>query len=155
MAGLEFSVPVAAAACSTTAKSMIGVKAPANHCVKVHAIWIGFDSVTSTYGPILIEIGNCTFASNGPGTNSTSVTPYTTNGRTETIQSTAGKLWTVEPTVITVPRAWTFPTYMGAGLIQLPLSRPILIPGGAGLVLRMTLPAATAANFTGSLDCEE
>lgn len=155
MAGLEFSVPVLAGACTETAKSMLGVKAPANQCVLVRAIWVSFDGVSSTAAPITIEFGNCTFATNGPGTNSTSVTPITTNGRTETIQATAAKLWSTEPTVISVARAITWPIYMGTGLIQLPLPKPIFIPGGAGFVLRMSLATGTTANFTGSLDCEE
>ena len=155
MAGLEFSAAGIQIACTDTVGTKLGVKAAANHPVKVYGFWWSFDGTDSTDGPALIEVGNCTFASNGPGTNSTSVTPYSTNGRTETIQATAGKTWTAEPTVITVARAVTLPTYMGTATIFFPFARPILVPGAAGLVLRITLPASVTCNFTGALDCEE
>ena len=155
MAGLEFSVPGIQIACTDTVATKLGVKAPANQCLKVVGFWWSFDGSDSTKGPGLIEVGNCTFATNSPGTNSTSVTPYTTNGRTETIQATAGKTWTAEPTVITIPRPITLPTYMGSAMAFLPFARPILVPGGTGLVLRITLPSGVTVNFTGALDCEE
>lgn len=156
MAGLKFGVPVANLACTSTPTSQIGIKAATNQCVKVTGLWAGFDGTDSTKGPGLLEIGKCTFATNGTmGTNNTQVTPICSNGLSETIQTVAGSLWTAEPTVITPSWNWPLPTYMGSGLIWLPLADPFFVRGGSGCVVRVTLPSGVTCNFTGTLVCEE
>jgi hypothetical protein len=156
MAGLEFSVPAIAVACTDAAKTVLGVKAPTNQAVEILGIYAGFAGVTSSEGPALIELCQCTFATNGPGTNSTSVTPAKTDwARTETIQSTAAKNWSSEPTVVTFIEPIPVPVYMGFGMTYFPLNSIITIPGGGGFVLRITLPSTVTANFTGSLRCKE
>lgn len=106
MAYLQADVPFATVALTaSTAQTIVGVKAPTNQVVKVLEAAVGFDGANSANAPSVIDYGNCTFATNGPGTNSTSVTPTKRDsGRGETIQSTAAKHWTTEPTVITVNR---------------------------------------------------
>lgn len=155
MAALDFGVPFAAVACTSTPTTIAGVKNAANQAIRCFGFNIGFDGILLV-APALIEIGQCTFATNSPGTNSTSVTPKPyDNGRPETIQSSAGKLWTAEPTVITIVEDFLIPVYMGSGIIFVPLSKPLIAKGGSGIVMRITLPSTVTANATGALKCEE
>jgi hypothetical protein len=155
MPGLYFSVPGASIAVDATPKTVLGLKAPANHPVAFLGYELSFDGDTDTEAPALIEFGTCTFASNGPGTNSTSVTPAKTNpSMSETPQSTAAKTWVAEPTVITVFKSFTLPMYMGTGIIQFPRGLYI-VKGGEGVVVRITCPATLSCNFSGTLQFEE
>jgi len=156
MSALHFTVPGATIATSSTAKTVLGVKAPANHRVIIHGFFAGFDGTDSTKGPALVEICTCTFATNDPGTNSTAVTEAKTEPSvSETVQSQGGKTWTTEPTVITPVDNFMIPTYMGSGVVFYPLKTPLIVKGGEGAVMRVTLPATVTANFSGSLKCEE
>lgn len=155
MAFLQADVPFSAVALTgTTARTVVGVKAATNQAVKIVGIKLSFDGSTSTATPVLVEMARCTFATNGPGTASTSATPVKRDsGRGETIQATAATAWTSEPTVITVAEA----QYVGAynGLYDMPISwdRPFILPGGQGFVLRLTAPANV--NASGTLIFEE
>ncbi len=155
MPGLYFGVSGAAIAVTSSAKCVLGLNAPANHPVNFLGYEISFDGDTDTEAPALVEFGMCTWATNGPGTNSTSVTPAkTVPSMSETPQSTAAKNWTTEPTVITVFKSFTLPMYMGTGIIQLPRGLYVA-KGGEGIVVRITCPAALSCNFSGSLTFEE
>lgn len=156
MAALDFGVPFETVSTSSTAKSVAGVKTPANQAVRVFGIYIGCDGTNSANGPAIVEICQATFATNAPGTNSTSVTPVALDsGRPETIQSTAAKAWTTEPTVLTVEEAFYIPAYMGSGLIFYPLSKPLVCKGGGGMVVRVTQQSGVTVNVTGTIKCEE
>lgn len=156
MACLQFGVPFTLVANTSTAKTNVGVKTPAQQAVKALGLKIGFDGTTSTTGPAIVEFGTCTFATNAPGTNSTSVTPGALDsGRPETIQSTAGKNWTTEPTVITITDTFNVQTYMGSGIQFFPLTMNNIAKGGNGFVVRVTLPSGVSANASGCLLCEE
>ena len=157
-AHLDFGAVFETVSESSTARSTIGLKCPANQCVETWGIDIGFDGTTSTNGPAIVEVCSCTWATNSPGTNSTSITLVAfDSGRPETIQSTAAKAWTAgnEPTVLTVMRAFDVPSYMGSGIIPLPIMKPFLSKGGNGIVLRITMPSTVTANATGTLNCTE
>ena len=156
MACVEFRAMFATGAASTTAKSMIGVKAAANHPVRVDGFYACFDGVDAADNPCLIEVCTATFATNSPGTNSTSVTPAKTQPDIDaTIQATAAKLWSSEPTVLTAVDIFNIPVYHGAALVFYPLKKSLIIPGGTGCVVRVTLAAATVGNMSGGLLCEE
>lgn len=155
-AGMQCSVPFASVAlAAATAKTVVGVKAAANVCLRALEIGFGFDGATSTNAAVVCEIGTCTWATNSPGTNSTSVTPAKQDtGRAETPTFTAGKTWTTEPTTITTLQVIDLPQYNG--FIVLPLAQwysNLLVPGGAGLVLRLTSP--NIVNVSGYLKVEE
>lgn len=155
-AGLQFTVPFTTVALTaSTAKTVAGIKTPTNQCVKILEAAFGFDGATSTNAAVICEMGSCTFATNGPGTNSTSVTPAKQDtGRAETIQSTCGKTWTTEPTVITVNKVIDIPQYNG--FVVLPLAQyfsNLLIVGGNGFVVRLTSP--NNVNVSGWLLAEE
>src|SRR5690348_10168494 len=106
MAYNQFDVPATTVALvAATAKSVVGLKAATNVCVKVTELSMSFDGATSSNAPAVCEFMQSTFATNAPGTNSTSVTPSKRDtGRAETIQATAAKAWTTEPTVLTLQR---------------------------------------------------
>lgn len=152
MAYNQFDVPATTVALTaTTAKSVVGIKAATNVCVKVLEVAMSFDGATSSNAPVVCQFMQATFATNGPGTNSTSVTPSKRDtGRAETIQATAGKTWTTEPTVLT--EQWGIDVGQFNGLYHMihPFASPFIIIGGQGCVLRHTSPnnCNTASKIT-------
>lgn len=96
------SVAVTAA----TLITVVGVRAPTNQAVKILEAAVSFDGATSSNAPAIVDLVRCTFATNAPGTSSTSTTPTKRDSaRPETIQSTAAHTWTAEPTVKTTTRS--------------------------------------------------
>ena len=103
MAYNQFDVGAQTVSYTTGLKTAIGVKASTNVCVKLTEARFSFDGSTSGNAPAQCEFDQITFATNAPGTNSSSATPAKLDtGRAETIQATAGITWTSQPTVITV-----------------------------------------------------
>lgn len=144
------SIALAAA----VAKSVVGVKAPSNQVVRIHEIAISFDGVTVANAPVVVDINRCTFATNSPGTNSTSFTPLKRDpGRQETVQTTGGLNWSTEPTVLTAQQSIDVPEFNGLYHLIIPFTVPLLIVGGQGLVITCTSPAIV--NCTGHLTFEE
>lgn len=156
MANLAFANSGKTIAATNTLTTMLGVKNAANQAITLDELDCGFDGTNSANGPGIVDIGFCTFATNSPGTNSTSTTLVASdNGRPETIQSTAGKTWTAQPTVITIWKSFLVPVYMGSALAPLPLMKPQICKGGTGTVVSTTLPSGVTANFTGTQLCTE
>jgi hypothetical protein len=155
MACNQFDVPASTVALTAaTAKTVLGVKAAANVCVKLTEVGASFDGATSSNAPAVCEFMQATFATNPPGTNSTSVTPAKRDtGRAETVQATAAKTWTVEPTVLTNQRPLNIGQFNGVVVFMHPFSSPFNIIGGQGAALRINSP--NNVNFTGSLTGEE
>lgn len=145
-----YSVPSGGAIALTaaTAKTILGVKAHANSGVLLKKIKVGFDGVTSSAVPVLVEVGYCTWATNGPGTNSTSVTPAQLNGRVIAAGFTAGKTWTAEPTTITVLDETLIPAFMGLAWYDIPLGDEYDSALAEGFVVRCTAPAGVNARGT-------
>lgn len=83
------------------AKSIIGVKGNAAFGVDWIGYRLGFDGVTASAVPVLVELCYCTWATNPPGTNSTATTIDTIYGRAVASGMTAAKSWSAEPTVVT------------------------------------------------------
>jgi len=135
--GTEGAVALVAA----TAKSVIGVRAHANSGVMLVGFRVGFDGVTASAVPVLVELGYCTFATNSPGTNSTSTTARQRNGRSLAAGFTAGKNWTTEPTVITVLDEWLLTPNGGLVVLDSPLGTEVDSALAEGFVLRLTAPA--------------
>lgn len=131
----------AVALSAATAKSVLGIKAHANFGLDLKKIRVGFDGVTASAVPVLIELCYSTFGANSPGTNSTSVTPLQVYGRALTVGATAGKTWTTEPTTLTVLDEWLITPNGGAVLYDWPLGDTPDCALSEGWVLRMTAPA--------------
>jgi len=137
---------------STSAKTILGVKAHANSGLQLKGFSLAFDGVTASAVPILVEIGYCTFGANAPGTNSTSVTPAQTYGRVLTAGFTAGKNWTTEPTTITAIKEFLVAPDKGLFAYQFPLGQEPDTALGEGLCIRVTAPAAN--NVSATMDVE-
>lgn len=142
----------AVALSATTAKTILGVKAHANSGVQLKSFKVGFDGVTASAVPVLIEICYCTFGANSPGTNSTSVTPAQIYGRALTVGFTAGKNWTTEPTTITVLEEFLLTPNGGSFAYQWPLGQEPDAALAEGLVIRCTAPATV--NVRASMTAE-
>lgn len=152
MAMLAFGVSGKTIAATSTLTTDLGIQCAAQQAITVDEIDVGFDGTNSANGPGIIDIGQCTFATNAPGTNSSTVTPVASDsGRPETIQSKGGKTWTAQPTVITIWKSFLVPTYMGSALAPLPLMKPQICKGGGGMTLSSTLPSGVTANLTGTV----
>lgn len=144
----------AVALTAATAKSAIGLRAATNQAVKVLEQAVSFDGATSSNAPTQVEFGACTFATNPPGTASTSVTPTKREpGRAETTQLTAARNWTTEPTVITVVRTIAVGQYNGVYHYIHPFASPHIVAGGGGFLTRITSP--NNVNVSGHLTAEE
>lgn len=99
--GVGADVALAAA----TAKSVLGVRAASTFALDLLLASISFDASGAnapTNEPILVELCTATFATNAPGTNSTSETPVQWAGRVMAHGCTAASNWTAEPTVLAV-----------------------------------------------------
>jgi hypothetical protein len=156
MSALIADVPATTVALTAnTALTWIGVKTPgANQPLKILEAAVSMDGATSSNAPAVVDFCNCTFATNSPGTNSTSVTPVKRNqSMAETIQSTAAKNWTAEPTVVTPFRSLDIAQFDGLYHYINPLASPYIIAGGKGFTIRSTSP--NNVNTTGHITFEE
>lgn len=131
----------AVALSAATAKTVLGAKAHANSGIYLKKWRISFDGVTASAVPVLVEVCYCTFGANPPGTNSTSVTPVISSGRSTTVGWTAAKTWTTEPTTITVLEETLLTPNGGVILYDYPLQDEPDTALGEGLALRITAPA--------------
>lgn len=133
---------------AATAKSILGAKAHANSGLDLQHVTVGFLGVTPSAVPVVVELCYATWATNAPGTNSTSVTPLQEYGRALAAGFTAGKNWTAEPTVLSVLDEQ--PLTPNGGLVkwQWPLGPTPDCALGEGFVLRCTAPAAVDVRAT-------
>lgn len=140
IARTEGAVALAAA----TAKTILGIRAGASFALLLDEVFVGFDGTSGSAVPVLVEIGTCTFATNAPGTASTTVTPTQGGGRVLTHGMTAAKNWTTEPTVIAVLEEFLLHAQTGE-------RRPIVLAKeydtalNDGFVIRCTAPAGVNA----------
>lgn len=136
---------------TSTAKTVILETAAANIALKWLETAVSFDGATSSNAPAIVELVTSTAA--GAGT-STSVTPVKRDaGRGETIQATAGKSYSAEPTVLSAIRVIDIGQYNGVYHYINPFASPYIIIGGKGGGMRITSP--NNCNCSGHLTCEE
>lgn len=129
---------------AATAKSVLGVRAGASFGLELLMASIAFDASGSsapTNEPILVELCTCTFATNAPGTASTSETPDQWAGRVLTHGTTAASNWTTEPTVLTPIDEFLIHGQQGMKEF-FPLGQEPDTALNDGFVLRVTSPAA-------------
>lgn len=144
-AGYATSTEGAVALSAATAKSILGVAAPSQFGVDLKKFRIGFDGVTASAVPVLVELCRATFATNGPGTNSTSTTIDQAYGRAITAGFTGAKNWTTEPTVLTPIDEWLLTPAGGLVIYDFPLGDTPDCDVSNGFVLRCNAPAAVNA----------
>lgn len=154
MAAVGYSCATAGAVALSAgvAKTVLGVRAHANSGLQLKGFTVAFDGTTASATPVLVVVGYCTFATNPPGTNSTSVTPAQNYGRVLTAGFTAGRNWTAEPTVITVLKEFLLAPDKGIIAFQYPLGQEPDTALGEGLVIRCTAPASV--NVRATMDVE-
>jgi hypothetical protein len=132
-AGYVTSTEGAVALSAATAKSILGVTAPAQFGVDLKKLRVGFDGVTASAVPVLIELCYATFATNGPGI---------------TAGFTAAKNWTTEPTVLTPFEEWLLTPAGGTILYDYPLGDTPDTAASNGFVLRCNAPASVNVRAT-------
>jgi hypothetical protein len=141
-AGYICTTEGAVALAAGVAKTIIGVKAQAAAGLQLKSFFVSFDGVTAADIPVLVELLYATWATNSPGTASTTTSPRQKYGRVLAAGFTSGKTWTTEPTVLT-PLLPEFLLAPDKGLIVLqdPLGQEADCAFGEGFVLRCTAPA--------------
>jgi hypothetical protein len=141
-AGYTAASAAGVALAPATAKSVIGVLAPAQFGVDLTKLRISFDGATSTAIPVSIEICQATFATNAPGTNSTTIAPTQVYGRSIVAGFTAASNWTAEPTVLVVVDAFTLAAYGGTVIWDMPFGASYDNAVSVGFAIRCTAAAA-------------
>lgn len=121
---------------------------------------IGFDGVTATNVPALVEFVLGTKASNStPGTASTTFTPVQVRGwNSSAASAAAANACSSEPTVLTVSRTWLTSPNGGVLIIQFPLGREPTTHNTAstsGLQMGLRVNAPNAVNVRSFCEIEE
>ncbi len=147
MAKAGYSAPAGAAVAlaAATAKTVVGVLAPAQFGVDWTSWSVSFDGISATNAPVLVELCTCTFATNPPGTSSTTITVQQDYGRAIVTGFTAAYGWTVEPTVITPFDSLTLTPNGGLIVRDFQFGRTPDSAVSAGFCIRCTAGAAVNA----------
>lgn len=149
--GYATSTEGAVALGAGVAKTILGVKGGAAFGVDWLGYTIGFDGVAAAV-PVLVELCYCTWATNSPGTNSTATTIDTLYGRAVASGMTAGKTWTVEPTVLTPFFEFLLTPFAGLIIKEFPRDRTPDSALAEGFAIRLNAPAVV--NVRGSMTFE-
>lgn len=137
MAGLRATVNSGEIATTATAKTLLQLVAAANHRVLVKEVSIGFKGTNNTAAPITVDLVRQSTA----GTSSSATPVKTDESADETLQTSAVKNCTAEPTGSTIVKTFTV-VHPQAGLIwQAPFGGEIPVGGGSRLGLRVSAPA--------------
>lgn len=140
-AGYACKTEGAIALAAATAKTIIGVNAPAQFGVDLKGLWVGYDGVTASAVPVLVELLTCTYATNAIGTNSTTTTVRQVYGPAITAGFTSGAGWTAEPTVLVSLFEWLLDPNKGLLVYDFPLGETPDNAVSTGFVLRCNAPA--------------
>jgi hypothetical protein len=121
-----------------TVLNLLGVKAGAEFGVDLVGWWIDFDGVTAVDRPIRCGLYPCTFATNAPGTNSTTVVVKQNYGRVAGTGFSGAKNWTTAPTVIETEPFDEFSLDANKGMYRYdwPLGMSPDSPLGQGFLIR-------------------
>lgn len=132
---------------AATAKTILQLVAPTNQRLAVRGVSVSFDGVSSTAEPVQVDILRQTTA----GTMS-AATPVREDVGSETLQATAQKTATVEPTAGDILRRYEVHPQAGAEF-RFGYDEEILLAGGTRLGVRVTAPAIV--NVVGHISYEE
>jgi hypothetical protein len=135
---------------AATAKTVLQAINSANGILYIVEIGASFDGISATAEPVTVELTSCTQATAGTNTAHTIVQ---VSGATRTVQATAARAYTAEPTVVTVLKRWLVHPQTGL-IVQFPLGRePQQNTGSDALGIRCTAPATV--NFQGYIEFGE
>jgi hypothetical protein len=135
----EGTVALAAA----TAKSILSVIAPATFGIDLRSVAIGFDGVTASNAPVLVEI--VSFTTDGTGTAGTVNQAY---GRSITAGFTTKHNYTVEPTTATALDEFSLSPNGGLIIRDWPPNEGFDAAVSNLIVVRLTAPAIVNARAT-------
>jgi hypothetical protein len=159
MASVGYKVSTSAAVALTggTARTCLMVITPAQFGGALRKARIGFDGVTASAVPALVEVVQSTNATNStPGTNNTSETAniFQYKGRSVTAGFTAFSASTAgnEPTALTVMDSWLLTPAGGLVVYDFPLGDEIECNVSAGLGVRINAPANVNARVSLSFE---
>lgn len=149
MSGVRFTCTTPEVANITTAKTIIGIGAAANHRVHIKKIKLGLKGTTVTNEPVTVDY--IRFTTDGTAT---AGAPVKSNPRDpESLQGDFVHTYTVEPSVgLAVEESFTLHP-QGSVIEELPIERPIEIEGGKFWGIRLTADNAVTAIAT--VVCEE
>ena len=140
-AGYSANTEAAVALSAATLEYVLGVNSPAQFGCDLKGYTISYDGVTASAVPVLVEICYCTFATNAPGTASTSVTVDQRYGRAITAGFTAARDWTTAPTVVTAFKEFLLDPNKGLVDFDFPLGESPDSAVSNGFVIRCNAPA--------------
>lgn len=140
-AGYSAATGAAVALVAATAKSVLSVIAPAQFGVDLKKIRLGFDGVTASAIPVLVEL--VAFTTDGTGTSGTVNQVY---GRSITAGFTSKYNYSVEPTTATVVDRWSLTPNGGLVIYDWPLGDTPDTAVSNLFALRLTAPAAVNVN---------
>lgn len=149
------SAPIYVVDCSTapftsltTLQTLIGVKGASDFGLMLKKFRVGFTGVAANASGIL-RIFSCTFATNAPGTASTTMTPVQVSGRTLASGCTGAFQWTTEPTVKTYVDAVPLTPNGGTIMYDWPLGDEPDTPAlSSGFGLELTITPAVGVYAT-------
>lgn len=145
---------------AATAKTLAYLNTATAADFSIVELAVGFDGVTASAVPALVETCYGTAASNSaPGTGSTSFTPLQTRGWPPMAASTAAaNTCTSEPTVLSSHRQWLLTPNGGLLVVQYPLGREptgLITAGTAGKQIAVRATAPAVVNARGYIEFEE
>jgi hypothetical protein len=129
---------------AATVKTVFGVKGDAGHGIDLLKWWFNFDGVSGSEKPVLVELCECTWATNAPGTASTAVTINQAAGPTLAETFAAARNWTTEPTTLTAIESFDYDPYKGFWSYDFPLGDSPDSAAAEGFAIRMTVPTGGA-----------
>lgn len=137
---------------AATARTIMNQISGANIVSRMVEFGVSFDGTSGTAEPVTVELCRSTQA--GAGTFTSHTILQVGGGPARTVQSTAGRAYTVEPTVLTVLKRWLVHPQTGI-VVQFPLGREPEKIGTAlsALAIRCTAPANV--NVQGYIEFEE
>lgn len=154
MARNGFDINAPAVAClGTIAKTVVGLRAAANISVEILELALSCNGNTSGNAPARVDFNHCTFATNPPGTASTSITTQRKRDpdKSATFQYTAAHTWTTEPTVLTPHFTRYVAQYNGNYHYVAPWTNPIILPGSTSHGVAITVTSPNDVSVCGSI----
>jgi hypothetical protein len=144
-AGYKTSTEGAVALSAAATKTVLGVLAPAQFGCDWIKARVSMDQTTAMLG-VDIEFCSCTFATNPPATNSTTVAVTQVYGRAITAGFTAAKNWTAEPTVVAVIDEFFLDPNKGTVLYDASLGQSADNDVSRGFCIRCVTQASSTPN---------
>jgi hypothetical protein len=137
--GVVKGITLGAAAIET----LIQLVAAANHAIKLTEVMVSFHGVDATHEPVLVEILRQTDA----GTASALTLVKADNSVADTLDTTAQKTVTVEPTAGDVLKAFTVHPQTSV-IYPIPPDAPLLCGAADRIAVRATAPNAVVCDVT-------